>query len=382
MKRRSFLLGTAAALGAASPARAAFAQELIIGVNVPLSGDMRAQGEQILNGVRGAVEEQNRLSGALDRAWGVRTFDDMGALATSITNVQFAASDPSIVATIGSLTSSTIIGSLPSYAGAQMPLIVPASTADAITARGYRNVWRLPTKDSAEGSLFARTLIDAHKPARPLAVLQDGDYGYDVAQGFVAQMKARGVSTADAYVFPYDKPDYALAAKTILTKQPDYIFLAGRTHDMGPLIPALRKAGYTGPLGGSEGLYNAETTDKYAKLLGDSALISTSTPPVDRAPSQLQTLADLRAAYGTVTPLMAFGYASAQIVIAASRRIGSPNRLSVMSSLQTGGSYSTMVGNFTFTPTGDPLDPNVYFYSIVDGALKYQRPAHVTSFVL
>lgn len=381
MKRRSFLFGSAAVLGAAVPARAAFAQEVVIGVSVPLSGDLRAYGEQIVNGVRGAVEEANRFAGPLGRVWGVRTFDDMGALATAITNVEFAASDPSLVATIGGLTSSTIVGSLPSYQGVQMPLIVPASTADAITGRGYRNVWRLPTKDSLEGQLFARTLLDVKKPVRPLAVLQDGDYGYDVAQGFVDQMKARGVATADAYVFPFDKPNFALAAKTILTKNPDYIFLAGRTHDMGPLIEALHAAGYTGRYGASEGFYNAETVDKYGKLLGD-ALISTSMPPLDRAPSVLQQLTDFRAGYGNVTPLMAFGYASAQIIISAVSRTSASNRLALMSALQSGNTYNTLLGNFTFTPTGDPLDPNVYFYAIAEGTLKYQRPAHVSSFVL
>lgn len=381
MKRRSFLLGTAAALGAAVPARAAFSQEVVIGVNVPLSGDLRQYGEQIANGVRGAIDEANRYAGPLGRVWGMRTFDDMGALATSITNVEFAASDPSLVATIGGPSSSTIIGSLPSYQGAQMPLIVPASTADAITGRGYRNVWRLPTKDSVEGQLYARVLLDDKKPARPLAVLQDGDYGYDVAQGFVDQMKARGVSTADAYVFPFEKPNFTLAAKTILTKNPDFILLAGRTHDMGPLVEALHAAGYTGRFGATEGFYNAETVDKYGKLLGD-ALISSSMPPLDRAPSVIQQLADFRGGYGNVTPLMAFGYASAQIIISAVTRTSASNRLAVMSALQGGSTYNTLLGSYTFTPTGDPLDPNVYFYAIAGGSLKYRRPAHVSSFVL
>ncbi|MBV9271836.1 MAG: ABC transporter substrate-binding protein, partial [Candidatus Eremiobacteraeota bacterium] len=184
----------------------------------------------------------------------------------------------------------------------------------------------------------------------------------------------------DGYVFPYDKPNFTVAAKTILTKNPDYVFLAGKTNDIGPLVAALRTSGYKGRFGASEGFYNADTL-KLTKDLGDDFIVSTSMPPLDRAPIVVQQLSDLRSRYGGVTPLQAFGYAAAEIVIAASRRTSS-NRLAVLSALQNGGTYQTLVGSFTFTPTGDPLDPNLYFYKITDDKFKYMRPSHVSNFVI
>ncbi|MGZ3563336.1 MAG: branched-chain amino acid ABC transporter substrate-binding protein [Vulcanimicrobiaceae bacterium] len=389
MQRKRFLqAGGAAALGAlAGPARALaqipgqqFAQQLTIGVSVPLSGDLIRQGEQIADGVRAAIQETNQFSGSLDRVFGMRTFDDMGALASAITNVQFAASDPSIVGMIGNLQGSVTLATLPQYGNVSMPLVVPVATTDGITMQGYRNVWRLPTKDSVEGELFARYLNASAKPKSALAVTQDGDYGYDVAQGFVNQSKAIGL-TADAYVFPYDKPDYARAAKTIMTKSPDFIYLCGKTKDMGPLIPALRGAGFTGNFGASDGFYDPSTIKDYADKLG-SFTLSSSLPPLDRAPSVFQTLQDFRAHVGNITPLSAFGYAAAQIIIAAARRTGATNRLAVLSALRTPNTYQTLVGDFQFTPTGDPVDPNVYFYTIADGKFKFVKPAHPSSFIL
>src|SRR5437764_445528 len=180
MRRRTFLASGAAAVAAGAagaPARAAFAQELLIAVSVPLTGDLQRQGEAIADGVRAAIDETNRFTGALDRVWAMRTFDDMGAIATALANVQLASTDPYVMATVGNLQTVTTVASLQQYAAVQMPLIVPAATGDEITGRGYRNVWRLPTKDSTEGQLFARMLIDDAKPKLPLAVLQDGDYG-------------------------------------------------------------------------------------------------------------------------------------------------------------------------------------------------------------
>lgn len=383
MHRKGFLVAGGAALAALAapvPAPAQFAQQLTIGVNVPLSGDLIREGEQIADGVRAAIQQSNGLGGPLGRVFGMRTFDDMGALASAITNVQFAADDPAIIGMIGNLQGSVTVATLPQYGNVQMPLVVPAATADRITELGYRNVWRLPTKDSVEGTLYARRLATSGKPKNALAVTQDGDYGFDVARGFVGAAKAAGM-TADAYVFPFDKPDYALAAKTLLAKTPDFIYLCGKTKDMGPLIPALRAAGYAGAFGGSDGFYDPATIAHYGDKLG-AFILSSSLPPLDRAPGVFQVLQDFRAHVGQVTPLSAFGYASAQIIISAAQRTGATNRLALSSALRAPATYQTLVGDFQFSPTGDPIDPNVYFYTIADGKFKFVKPAHPSSFVL
>jgi ABC-type branched-subunit amino acid transport system substrate-binding protein len=383
--RKDFLLSGAAALaGAAVPSAARaqlqpYQQQFTIAVNAPLSGDRAGAGREIANGVQAAIDQVNQFSGSYTSAYVMRTFDDMDALAQAIVNVQFAAADPTVLAVIGGFDGSLISASLSTYANQQMPLIIPASTADGVTAQGYRMVWRLPTKDSTEGQLHASFIAKRVKPTMALAVTQDGDYGYNVAQGFVTQAKASKFN-ADGFDFPYDKPDYAAAAKRILEKKPDYVLLCGTTDAMGPLIPALRSAGYTGKLGAAQGFYNQPTLAKYADAFA-GGYISTSFPPLERAPDVLSALTNFRARY-QVTSLSAFAYAAAQIVIAASKHTATANRLSTMSALQTPSSYNTIVGSFQFTPTGDPLDPNLYFYEITDGKFKYVAPSHPTAFLL
>ncbi|HKU68263.1 MAG TPA: branched-chain amino acid ABC transporter substrate-binding protein [Candidatus Baltobacteraceae bacterium] len=383
--RKGFLLSGAAALaGAALPsaARAQFrpyAQQLTLAVNVPLSGDRGAAGREIASGVQAAVDEANRFTGTYATAYSMRTFDDMDALAQAMVNVQFASADSTVLAVIGGFDGSLLTASLPTYANQQMPLLVPGSTADGVTAQGYRNVWRLPTKDTTEGQLHALFVARRMKPKFALAVTQDGDYGPEVAHAFVDQLKNVKMN-ADGFEFAFDKPDYAAAAKRIAEKKPDYVVLCGTSDAMGPLVPALRGAGYTGKIGATQGFYNQLTLAKYADAF-DGGYISTSFPPLDRAPDVLNALTDFRARYA-VTSLSAFAYAAAQIVIAASKRTGANNRLTTMTALQTPSSYNTIVGSFAFTPTGDPVDPNLYFYQITDGKFKYAAPYHPTSFVL
>jgi branched-chain amino acid transport system substrate-binding protein len=383
--RKGFLLSGAAALaGAALPSAARaqirpFAQQLTLAVNVPLSGDRAAAGREVASGVQAAIDETNQLGGSYTTAYAMRTFDDMDALAQAMVNVQFAAADPTVLAVIGGFDGPLLTAALATYSNQQMPLIVPGSTADSVTGQGYRNVWRLPAKDTTEGQLHALFVARRMHPKTALAVTQDGDYGPDVAHAFVDQAKSLKIA-ADGFQFPYDKPDYAAAAQRIAAKKPDYLILCGTTDAMGPLIPALRTAGFSGKLGATQGFYNQPTLAKYADAF-DGGYISTSFPPLDRAPDVLNQLTDFRARYA-VTALSAFAYAAAQIVIAASKRTGANNRLSTMTALQSPSSYNTIVGSFQFMPTGDPLDPNLYFYQTADGKFKYVAPYHSTSFVL
>jgi branched-chain amino acid transport system substrate-binding protein len=387
MKRATFVKNGAAAAALGLLPRAALAQtfnnpyqqKLTVAVNVPLSGDSQKAGLQVEWGAQAALDELNRTSGEFGTAFAVRTFDDMDALAQAIVNVQEAAADETILATIAGFDGSLITATLDAYQNAQMPVIVAGSTADSITQRGYRMVWRLPTKDSVEGQLAAQFALARAKPKQPIAVTQDGDYGPDVGQGFVNAARS-GHTDALLYAFPYEKPHYGAAAAALMTKKPDFIYLCGTTNDMGPLIPALRSAGYSGAFGASQGFFNEDALKSYAASF-TGGFVSTSLAPLDLAPDIAMIYNDFRARY-PVTALSAFGYAAAQIVMTAARRSGARNRLATMAALQTPATYTTMAGDFRFGPTGDPDDPIVYFYTVSGGEFKYAAPSHPTPFVL
>ena len=383
MKRRAFLAsGMAAAALAPRAARAQvrpFQQQLTIVINAPLSGTMGAAGQQLVAGAQIAIDFANQFTPLLNSAFALRTFDDSGQYAQSVNNVQFAAADQSVIAIIGGFDGNLLEQALPTYANAQMPLLVPASTADAITSRGYRVVWRLPVKDSMEGQLYARFIAQRAKPKMAIAVSQAGVYGGDVMNGFTNQSKSAKFD-ADGYVFPSDSPDYKSAAKRILSRTPDLVFLCGQSGRLGPLIPALRDAGYTGKLGACEGFYDTQTPQQYGKAL-DGAFISTSFPPLTRVADATQALTDLRSRTN-ITIISAFAYAAAQVVMSAVRRTGATNRLSTMTALQAPTASNTILGQFQFMPSGDPVDPNLYFYTIDGDQYKYVAASHASAFVL
>lgn len=389
MKRRGFIAVAAAtaAGGFAAPARAQifpgqqqqFLQQLSIAVNVTLSGPLQKYGQEVVKGVQAAVDEQNRFNAPISHVWGLRPLDDRNDPALAGANANVAAADFSVIGMIGNLTAPMTLAALSRYANVGFAVIVPTVTADAVTRRGYHNVYRLPAKDSTAGRLFASAALEGKRGVNAIAVSFDGDYGSDVASGFVDRAKNEH-RAAQSLLFPLRSTDPAAAARTILDRSPNYVFLAGKTSEMGSIAQALRSAGYTGEIGASDGFYNSDTISTYAKTL-DGAYVASPMPPIDRVPSAVQLVTDFEREVSQITTQSAFGYAAAQLLIAAAQRGNATTRQSLLISLQSGGTFTTLVGQFAFNISGDPLIPNIYLYTVSSDGFKFARPAIRTGFV-
>jgi len=334
-----------------------FAAQVGIAVVCPLSGDDRRTGEMLANGVRAAIDDSNRQRGSLDRIYLLRTFDDHNSVADAIVNASFAAADPTLVAVVGHLGAKSTIAAVRTYAEAQLPLVVPAVTDNALTATGYRNVFRLPTRDFDEGQILARYLTTEYKPKIVHGLIQDGDYGSGVADGVSAALTAQKIENKFT-VFPWSKPDFAAVADTVLAAKPDTIILAGVASDMAPIVKVLRDKGFTGRLAASQGFFDGLLVLQYAKEC-EGIIISTSMPDLAIAPTAFRIRNDFEARYGPFAPVSAFAYAATQVVMSAVRRSGATQRIPLERALSLGGNYDTVVGSFTFGPQGDPVDPEV-----------------------
>lgn len=390
MRRGRFLAATAAGTASlAIPARAQiplppgqqqFLRQYTIGVNVTLSGSLEKYGTDVVRGVQAAVDETNRFTAPINHVWGMRAFDDRNDPALASTNASVAASDPSIVGIVGNLTAPMTLAALSRYANVNFAVVIPTVTANAVTARGYHNVFRLPANDSASGRLFASAVLPEKRGASTLAVAFDGDYGFDVARGFVAQAKSDRHSS-DVLLFPATGVDPSAAARTVLDRNPAYLFLCGKTAQMGPVAEALRLAGYRGDFGASDGFYNGDTIANYERVL-DGAYVASSMPPLERIPSAVGLLTDFQREVGAITAFSAFGYAAAQLLIAAAQRSNASTRFSLLTAMQRSATFTTLVGQYSFSVTGDPLIPNIYIYKIGRSGFSFVRPAILNGFVL
>jgi len=394
VNRARFLASAAGtALVTAHGTRAAFAQSTVqpilpaspytptlrFAVVCPQSGPDTGYGKQLLAGVRGAVEELNRERLLNAPLLLYDAYDDQNTTSTATVQASFATSNPTTLAVIGHLSEAATYVAEPAYANAQIALIVPTVTDDRITNRGYRNVFRLPVKDSDEGALLARCVIGDGAKA-PVIATQDGDYGPTVAAGFVRGAGARHV-VAPVVTFPLQQPELSGVADAILAHAPDCVVLAGNVLDMGPLVKMLRAKAYTGRLAATQGFFDPETLKLDPKEI-EGLVVSTNAPYYAFAPSAQRNVQLYQQQYGALSPVAAYGYAAVQLVSLAVQRTSASDRLSLVRAIATGGNYTTITGSYTFGASGDVVDPNCYFYRVTNGKFTYDRQAHPSGFML
>ena len=377
---RSGFLANAAAF-AATPILpiSPYTPTLRFAVVCPQSGPDTVFGRQLLAGVRGAVEELNAERLLNEPILLFDSYDDHNTTADATVQASFATANPATMAVIGHLSEAATYVAEPAYANAQVPLIVPTVTDDRITNRGYRNVFRLPVKDSDEGSLIA-TYVLATGSKSAVVATQDGDYGPNVAAGFVRRAAARHVAAASE-TFPLEQPEFAGVADRILSHAPDCIVLAGNVLDMGPLIKMLHAKAYTGRLVASQGFFDAETLKLDPKDI-EGLVVSSNVPYYALAPVAQRDVQLYQARYGALTPVAAYGYAAVQLVKLAVRRTMASDRLAMVRAFASGGQYDTITGSYTFGASGDAVDPNCYFYRVTNGKFTYDRQAHPSGFML
>ena len=381
---RGAFAGAAAATGAsiATPAQAQIAlpQASMAAVG-PMSGSDRQLGDQFFAGVRASLDDANGTRGLMDRFWMLRTGP----------TIKIRSRPPCCSRTSRSKirTSSLAIGALNGkitdqvaryYSESGMPLIIPATTLDSITTHGYRGIFRLPTKDSVEGILHADYVKREKRGTRIAVLYQDGDYGFDVANGFLQRAHANGLNPFDLK-FARDKPDFSAVARSVVAQNPDLAFLAGIARDIGPIVPALRQAGFKGAFDGSAAFFDGGLWPSYGNAI-DGVIVSTSMPPLQIVPSAYSIKNEFEQRYGPMSPISAFAYAATQIFVAAVRRAQSTARQVVALTISRPIAFDTLVGSFTFDPFGDPNDPNVYFYQLSSGNWRYLRAAHPSSFIV
>jgi len=353
---------------------------LSFGVAAPLSGPQRTFGEQLLNGARAAAYDANQSKAPTDPLFNVRFYDDQGSLGVASSQAQFIINDTTVAAVIGHLGGRITDLVVPRYGSSLVPQIVPASTYDPITSHGYRTVFRLPTKDSLEGLMHAQYLDLHNRPNKIVVFASDGDYGPEVAQSFVQQATVDKVAVTRITVSA-SKPDYRSAATRGLGEQADFVFFAGALKDLGGVLDLMRSGGYAGAIGASQGFFDADTIARYGAEV-EGLVVSSSMPPLNFAPTAFVAKNTFEQQYGPMTPLSAFGYAAAQIIITLVRRTGANNRLSLARALNGPTPLDTVVGPFSFAPSGDPVLPELYFYTVKAGQWTYVSAARPTAFLL
>lgn len=364
----SLLVGTALLSGCDSPP-----STIKIGVAQPLSGNLAALGQDLLNGVKLAVDELNKegfkIKGKPVTIEVVAMDDRSDPVAGVDVAKQMVAAG--VVAVIGNLNSGVSIPAAPVYGAANIAQLA-ISTNPKFTQLGLATTFRLVANDTLQARAigsFAANQLNATK----FAIIDDGTtYGKGLAEGAAVELK----KAKKEVVVTYSSDDKTtafddLAAKikagnveVVVSTQGDFQILA--------LLEALKKIDYTSVsiLGGD----TIKTTNMLKGIGMVKGLYATS-PILDAKEfvTGPQFLSKYRAAF-KVDPAYGghYTYDAMYVLAGAMKRAESTDAKKITETLRTLDGYAPITGSMKWDAVGEQRYGVVGVYSARGGNWELQ----------
>jgi branched-chain amino acid transport system substrate-binding protein len=259
MKIRTFIvfLLIVSLIAACAPKEAApivipAGEKVILGLSSALSGSYAVYGQDMLNGVTLAVQD---FGGAL-KGWEleIEGGDDLCEGAPGVTVAEKFSADPYLLGVIGPMCSPSIVPATDVYAANFVVMITPSGTAVAITARGFKNIFRTVANDDLQAEATVDYMLN-ELGLKSLAVIHDQSiYGQGVAEAVRDKFEASGGSITGIEGITRGEMDFSAVIAIILKDNPDIVYWGGMDAEGALIVNQLRAAGFEGVFFGPDGI--------------------------------------------------------------------------------------------------------------------------------
>jgi branched-chain amino acid transport system substrate-binding protein len=262
LHRRPLLLGATALAATAVPVRAQPplqqslqphpATEIRLGALYPLSGPLALLGDESFRGLELAVEECNAQGGVLGRA--VRLVKaDAADPAQAVAEARRLMAQERVFAILGTHSSALSLAASRVVELQGILYIELGATADAITERGFRNLFRTCPRASDYAAVALDAVVEVLAPphatdptAFRLALVHEDAPGAQSAAAAIEQQAAqRGMQLVEKISYPPRSGDLAGLAPRLRGIGADILLHpGGQQADIVPLFRGMQEAGW------------------------------------------------------------------------------------------------------------------------------------------
>lgn len=303
------------------------------------------------------------------------TVIDRRDAAAGIAAAEAFAADPAAVAMLGPINSDMALASQHVYNAAGFAQISSEASSPRLTARGYKNFFRVVANDEVQGRQLARAAVKYLKGTR-IAVLSDNSgWGKPIAEIFSAEAARLGVQPVLDYFFgPKELTlDFDTLIDATMASDPDVVYFAIYWNKAHIIAHRLRDRGMKATFLGSDALKpyaflevpSLDVTPPHHSLAGIDMRLKTSARPffeqfAVRYPMML------------VAPQYAAeAFDAAGILLKAIEQVARIDRAATLAAVQTMGRYEGALGAIRFNELGDLVDPEIGLYRCKDGLRAY-----------
>lgn len=379
-----FLAGCGGSSGGSQPAAGGGEKKLTklkIASSSPLSAGAVSLGEAIKWGVQVALNERKA---DLNKAGYDIEFlpqDDEGKPDVGAQVAAQLVSDPLVIAVVGTLNSGVAKAELPKYKEANLVMVSPANTNEALTKSGYDNFNRLCFTDDYQGPAGARFAAQVLKAKSVWVVNDQTQYGLGLANNFKAEAEKQGIKVLGASDTKDNQSDFTAVVTAIAAAKPELIYYGGlapagsnlikQARDKMPDVKFMGADGWDDPdlikLAGTAAENTWFTsvdadlnTDAGKKFVEAYTKVSSNKPPVSYSAYAYD------AAMVTINALVDFG---------TKNNSKAPTRAELTKLVRATKGYKGLSGDVSFDANGDNPSSKIFVFKVENGKKITVGPA-------
>ena len=240
--------------GGGSPVYVAFA--------AGLSGSGAGSAQEMQRGLEVFLDYVNSSGGVDGHPIKMVSYDDEDNTDKAVEVANQIVEDGRFVAVVGHRLSSTSQAAAPVYQAAGIPMISPTATADGLTADCdwcFRTVF----DNSTQGKMIASYILGVLGIDKVVLIGEESSYGESLGNGFASIFEQGGGSIETQYALPADPSSAGdtvqQTANEIATDHKDTLVVMAAGADLAqPMLIALRNAGITGTIFGSDAVSSSD----------------------------------------------------------------------------------------------------------------------------
>ena len=343
---------------------AEFEGEVLIGIMVPTTGSEAADGIDMENAAKLAVEQINAAGGVMGYKLVTTTGDD-GCDPSMATAAASQLVSEEVVALVGGYCSGATLPTLAIYGEAGIPFVIAASNATSLIDENPGWAFMI----NSTGLDQAATAVEHFQAlgAETIGVIDSGDaYSADLKVQTILQWEAAGYEIVAEDTVQRGEVDFSAFVTTIMATQPDGIYWTGYQAEGALLIRQLREGGYEGIIVVGDGSSAQELID----LAGPAAegVFCTGPPLTDFLPAAQSFIERYEASFprepGAYAALM---YDATMLLADAMERAGTFDSAEIRDALDATDGFEGLAGPIFFTEDNTLARSNFVILEARDG---------------
>lgn len=330
--------------------------EIKIGANFEMTGNVANYGQATLDGFNLAIDECNAAGGIGGKKLVVVSADNKSEAAEAVNAATKLISDDGVKVIVGPAVTANVIAESQVATDNKIPVIAPDATSPDVTVENGKVkpfIFRSCFIDPQQGTVMAKFATENLK-ARTAVIYVDNssDYSKSLGKVFKEEFEKAGGKVVMEEAFLAKDQDFKATLTSIKTANADVIFVPAYYEEVGKIVKQARELGITQPLLGTDGWDDSKVAD----IAGQEALNNTffSTHYSDADESVKPFIEAFTKKYGHAPNVFAaLGYDAGKMLIQAIETAGSDDPEKIRDAIE--GIKDLKVGTGVIT-----MDPNTH----------------------